>query len=64
MCTHKRFRFWSESLQDAFWITKDATLRHADNDDSDQSARIPFLDSFIYIFGVSGKLCYRDCGLS
>ena len=31
---------WSESSQCAFWIVKDAKCHHADNEDSDQTARM------------------------
>ena len=31
---------WSESSLDAFWIAKDAKFLHADNSDSDQTARM------------------------
>ena len=31
---------WSESSQGAFWIDKDATFLHADNEDCHQTARM------------------------
>ena len=31
---------WSDSSLGAFWITKDAKVLHADNEDSDRNARI------------------------
>ena len=31
---------WSESSLGVFWISKDAKFLHADNEDSDQTARV------------------------
>ena len=31
---------WSESSLGAFWVAKDTTFLHADNEDSDQAARM------------------------
>ena len=40
---------WSESSLVAFWIAKDAKFLHADNEDSDQTARVRRL---IWVFVV------------
>ena len=47
---------WSESSLGAFWIAKilDANILHADNEDSDQTARMRRL---IWIF--DGRTCQR-----
>ena len=38
---------WSESSQGAYWIAKDVEFLHADNEDSDQAARMSRL---IWVF--------------
>ena len=44
---------WSESLLGAFWIEKDAKFLHADNEDSDQTARM-----FESSLGAEGMLFF------
>ena len=36
----------------AFWITKDAKFRHADNEDSDQTAHEALMRRLIWVFVV------------
>ena len=45
---------WSESSLCAFWIAKDAKFLHADNEDSDQTARMRRL---IWVF--VGRTCQK-----
>ena len=45
---------WSESSLNAFWIAKDAKFLYADNEDSDQTARMRRL---IWVF--VGRTCEK-----
>ena len=43
---------WSESSLGAFWLAKDGKFLHADNEDSDQTARMSRL-----IWVIVGRTC-------
>ena len=44
---------WSEALMGAQWVAKDQSIPHVDNEDSDQTGRVPRL---IYVF--AGCTCH------
>ena len=51
---------WSKSSLGAFWVAKDANLLHADNKDTDQTARMQMstLDAYVgrYAFFFAAQL--------
>ena len=49
---------WSESSLDALWVSKGAMFLHADNEDSDQTARMR-RQSFFVLFFLLGEYVRR-----
>ena len=52
---------WSESSLDAFCIAKDANFLHADNEDSNQTARMRRLIG-VFVGCTCQKVNFRSCG--